>query len=60
MITRAENGRLFLERVKLEVFIGKLFTKCKNKKEIEWLESQMQIALDVSVEERIDEIKRED
>lgn len=58
MLTRTENGRLFLDRVKFETILNKLFSNCKNKKEIEWLESQIKISIDVTFMERIEEIKR--
>jgi len=55
MLSR-ENGKLKLNSLDLEIFIGDLFAKCNTEKEINWLEEQLQLMIECLAEERINEI----
>lgn len=55
MLSR-ENGKLKLDSLDMEIFIGDLFAKCNKEKEINWLEEQLQSMIEYLAEERMNEI----
>lgn len=56
MLSRNEKGKLSLDGLDLEIFLGDLFSECKNKHEITWLEEQITGCTEGIAEERLEEI----
>ena len=53
MLKRLKNGKLLLAQLDLEILLGDLFLKCKNKEEIDWLYEEILSALDMIHDEAI-------
>lgn len=53
MLKRLKNGKLLLAQLDLEILLGDLFLKCKNKEEIDWLYEEILSALDIVRDEAI-------
>ena len=60
MIKRDKSGRLKIDSLDIEIFLGRMFDICNNEQEAKWLLKQMQSTIDCIYAERICEIKYED
>jgi len=56
MLERNEEGRLKFDSLGMEIFIGGLFQKCNTEHEVNWLEEQLQDIVEMSAEEKLDEL----
>ena len=57
MITRNENGKIVLQALDMQIFLGELFEKCQTEHEVEWVQYELTSMVDLIADERLDEIK---
>lgn len=51
MLIRKGDGRLRLQGLDLEIFLGDLFLKCNSEEEIDWLQEQINEAVNLIADE---------
>lgn len=56
LISRNENGKLFVHSLDLEIFIGDLFANCKTESEIEFVKDAIIGATEIVAEDYIEEL----
>ena len=59
MLDRREDGKLRLNSLDLQIFLGDIFVKCKNEHEVEWLQEQVSSCVEGIAEERLNEFEGE-
>ena len=57
MVIRNNKGKLVFQSLDFEIMLGDMFMKCKNVKEAQWLADQLQGAVEVICEEKIEEFE---
>ena len=57
MLNRNENGKLALNSLDLQIFLGDLFGKCKNEHEIGWLKEEITGITECIADERSEELE---
>lgn len=57
MISRNEKGKLVMQSLDMEIFIGELFEKCQTEHEVEWVQKELTGTIDTIADERICEIE---
>ena len=60
MVVRNDNDKLVFQSLDFEIMLGDMFMKCRNVREAQWLADQLQGAVEVVCEERIDEIESDE
>lgn len=55
MLNRTEKGRLRIDSLSLQIFLGDLFEKCETREEIEWLQDQLTESVELIAEEAREE-----
>lgn len=60
MVVRNDNDKLVFQSLDFEIMLGDMFMECRNVREIQWLADQLQGAVEVICEERIDEIESDE
>lgn len=56
MLERTEKGKLKLNSLNLQIFLGDLFEKCEDEHEIEWLQNQIIECTECIADERREEL----
>jgi hypothetical protein len=56
MLSRSEKGRLILNSLDLQIFLGDLFEKCEDEHEIRWLQDEITGVTDCIADERREEL----
>ncbi|WP_159449964.1 hypothetical protein [Clostridium massiliodielmoense] len=56
MLERNEKGKLFLKSLDLQIFLGDLYAKCKTEHEVEWVQEQLEDAVECLARERMEEL----
>lgn len=57
MLKRTESGKLQLNILDLQLFLGELFSKCKSEKDVEWLSDNIHDAVDLIADEKLCELE---
>jgi len=57
MISRNEKGKLVIQSLDMEIFIGELFEKCQTEHEVEWVQNEITGIIDLIADERLNEIE---
>ena len=60
MLVRNNKGTSFFQSLDFEIMLGDMFEKCKNVREAQWLADQLQGAVEVICEEKIEEFEVEE
>ena len=60
MLVRNNKGKLVFQSLDFEILMGDMFMKCKNVTEAQWLADQLQGAVEVICEEKIEEIENDE
>ena len=60
MVVRNDNDKLVFQSLDFEIMLGDMFMKCRNVREAQWLADQLQGAVEVICEEKIDETERDE
>jgi hypothetical protein len=57
MLRRNQDGKLRLNSLDFEIFIGDLFQQCENESEIGWLKDNLIPVIEGTADERIEELE---
>ena len=57
MVVRDDKDKLVFQSLDFKIMLGDMFMKCRNVREAQWLAEQLQGAVEVICEEKIDEIE---
>ena len=57
MISRNEKGKLVIQSLDMEIFIGELFEKCQTEHEVEWVQNELTGMIDLMADERLNGIE---
>ena len=60
MVVRNDKDKLIFQSLDFEIMLDDMFMKCRNVREAQWLADQLQGAVEVVCEEKIDEIESDE
>lgn len=60
IVVRNDKDKLVFQSLDFEIMLGDMFMKCRNVREAQWLADQLQGAVEVICEEKIDEIESDE
>lgn len=60
MVIRNDKDKLIFQSLDFEIMLGDMFMKCRNVREARWLANQLQCAVEVICEEKINEVENDE